>query len=590
MQKLGIFVSATLLFSIALGTLALSPEFPVYDVGQRAVVFYEDGVETLVMSSTFAGSADDFAWLIPTPNKPEVDKVSTGLFSELSTRTSRAFKQTGDIYPVPFMVSGLATESFSGPSITVEETKEVGYYEATVVSATDSQELIRWLAERGYTYPSTQGHLLNDYIKDKWHFTVVRIKPDFADSSVSASLRRGHSTPLKLTFNSGEIIYPIKLSQVKIERNASETGVPDFVAGRFGKAAELEPEYYLKGALRDIDISNGSLSLWVKADAGFFSGVSPDLFRIQPTGQSLTTSDSNAEKRLRMAITNGIFGMTINYGGLDIGRWDFRNIPWKYGAWNHVAISWRSNTLPVLYVNNTFQSSGGWITPMRAEYLTIPLADVFIGSHIYGDKSKKNIFGVDELLFNDSLLSVTTIASLFSNAPRHSASTHLLAHFNDNLSYENAENEQAGTFQLLSSGVSKIQPYYDDYNYRYGERFPIVIYTIADHRKKLSGFQTEYAGWITKDDLEKLAEPSGGKTWINPKEKKYFLTKLTSNMERSVIDSDLRITDSPNNKTVNAPNPNAVYWFWIIVALSIAISGGAVFLLIRILRHPRSGA
>lgn len=370
MQKLGIFVSATLIFSFALGALALSPEFPVYDVGQRAVVFYEDGVETLVMSSTFAGSADDFAWLIPTPSKPEVDKVSVGLFSELSTRTSRAFKQTGDIYPVPFMVRGLATESFSGPSITVEETKEVGYYEATVVSATDSQELIRWLAERGYTYPSTQGHLLNDYIKDKWHFTVVRIKPEFADEYIAASLRSGHSTPLKLTFSSDDMIYPFKLSRIKIAHDGNDP----------------KPDY----------------------------------------------TKQVQEK------------------------------------------------------------------PTRA--------------------------------------------------------------------------------------------YYDDYYYRYKERFPVVIYTIADHRKKLSGFQTEYAGWITKDDVEKLTEPTGGKAWISPKEKKYFLTKLTSNMERSAIDSDLRITDSPNNKTVNAPNPNAIYWFWVIVALSIAISGGAVFLLIRILRHPRSGA
>jgi len=369
---MGIVFCTALAFSMALGAFALSPlppdsyYYPIYDLGQRAVIFYENSKETLVLSTTFAGDADDFAWIIPTPARPEIDKVSGALFAELETKTSVAFKQRSDIYPVPLMFDAMRTESFSGPSVTVEETKEVGYYDATVVSANDSSEFIRWLSERGYSFPSTDSHLLNDYIRDRWHFTVVRIKPDYAGESVSASLRRGHSTPLKLTFDSNEIIYPIKLSQVKIKRTQEAS--------------------------------------------------------------SPTTS------------------------------------------------------------------------------------------------------------------------------------------------------------------VLPPPPYRYDYNYRYQERFPVVIYTIANHRKQLSGFQTEYGGWMTKAEVEKLTDAASGGAWVKPASDDYFLTKLSSTIDRTAIDSDLRITDSPNNKTVNAPNPDAVYWFWVMILISVSITAGAVYLLIHVLRQPRSRA
>ncbi len=373
MRKPSLFMLTAALFSIALGAFARTPlppdslyYYPIYDLGQRAVIFYENGIETLVLSHTFAGSADDFAWIIPTPQKPEVDKVSNSLFSSLQERTQRAFNQRGDIYPVPLMFDAMRSESFSGPTVAVEETKEIGYYETTVVSASDSQELIKWLKERGYTYPVEDSYLLEDYIRDKWHFTIVRVKPNFAGETVSAALRRGHSTPLKLTFNSGDIVYPLKLSKVKIVHDS--------------------------------------------------------------------------------------------------------------------------------------------------------------------DKSKPNSQAQENKIKQD--------------------------------------------------------PYYYDNYYRYNERFPVVIYVLTDHRQALNGFQTEYAGWITKDEIEKLTDAS----WISPKEKDYFLTKLTSSVERSAIDSDLHMKDSPNNKTVNAPNPNAVYWFWIVVAFSGVLTLGAVFLLIYMLRGPRSGA
>jgi len=127
-----------------------------------------------------------------------------------------------------------------------------------------------------------------------------------------------------------------------------------------------------------------------------------------------------------------------------------------------------------------------------------------------------------------------------------------------------------------------------DYGYRYQDSVSAVLYIIADHRKKIAGFNTEYAGWIKKKEVEELTASVSDQPWVSPKEKKYFLTKLTRQMDRSLIDSDLIITNADTNKLVNAPNPQAALYFWIVMAVSIVLTAGFTALIIRQIRQSRS--
>lgn len=193
------------------GMVIPRPDYYVRESGQKAVIFYEKGRETLILSITFIGDAKDFGWVIPVPQRPEVTKGSDEVFTSLSEITK---KYPRYYYPLaPMMKEGLGGE---GEPVTVIETKKIDYYDIVVLSATDSQALSQWLSENGYQYPEESAYILQDYIANNWYFVAVKISPEAAGAKeVAAGLEEGHATPLKIEFNSQAIIYPFRISAIQ---------------------------------------------------------------------------------------------------------------------------------------------------------------------------------------------------------------------------------------------------------------------------------------------------------------------------------------------------------------------------------------
>ena len=194
----------------------LFPPFPyrIQENEQKAVIFYENGRETLIISITFKGDAKDFGWVIPVPQKPEVTKGSDEIFTSLQEITQyRVRYRVAEM--IPMVGLGEAPEL-----VTVIETKKIDYYEITVLSATDAQALAKWLSEHGYQYPEESAYVLNDYINNQWYFVAVKISPEAEGAEeVVEGLKEGHATPLKLEFNSEAIIYPLRISAIEFGQN-----------------------------------------------------------------------------------------------------------------------------------------------------------------------------------------------------------------------------------------------------------------------------------------------------------------------------------------------------------------------------------
>ena len=51
---------------------------------QRALLYWSNGVERLVIETRFAGEGSNFAWVVPVPNPPVVEEASPGLFATLA--------------------------------------------------------------------------------------------------------------------------------------------------------------------------------------------------------------------------------------------------------------------------------------------------------------------------------------------------------------------------------------------------------------------------------------------------------------------------------------------------------------------------
>ncbi|MEW6407476.1 MAG: DUF2330 domain-containing protein [Patescibacteria group bacterium] len=180
--------------------------------GQKAVIVYEKGVETLIVSTQFKGDAKNFGWVIPTPSRPEVSKSSDELFTSLEDLTAPKYYGSELEVMAPAALDKTEKES----AVSVLETKKVGVYEIKVLEASDSKALATWLEENKYMYPKEGSYILDEYIQKRWYFVAAKIDVSALESlSATEALKEGHAQPIKLTFQSDKIIYPMKISSIQ---------------------------------------------------------------------------------------------------------------------------------------------------------------------------------------------------------------------------------------------------------------------------------------------------------------------------------------------------------------------------------------
>lgn len=178
---------------------------------QKAVVWHDGKMETLVASVNFQGDARDFVWIIPVPAKPTVVQGSDELFVSLQQLTQPVFEPR----PLlgrggPYLMEG-APDIKPVPQVEVYDSKKVDVYDIATIATENTNALKKWFAENNFSYPENRQHLLRYYIDKRWYFVVAKISADSLGAG-GQYLHSGHTTPLVITFPSKTIVYPLKIS------------------------------------------------------------------------------------------------------------------------------------------------------------------------------------------------------------------------------------------------------------------------------------------------------------------------------------------------------------------------------------------
>jgi hypothetical protein len=202
----------------------------LYEPSQRAIILYDEGIEELILQVKYKGKASDFAWIVPVPSKPEVEAVDGDIFAEISEYTER--REYG-WHPH----RGKARMAGIEEKVEVIDRKKVSVYDVAVLNAKDARSLIKWLNENGFSFPDRGLQILEEYIEKRWTFAALRIHPDEGKFWVEKSLNEGTLIPLKFTFASEQIAYPLKLSSL----NTGETDVLLYV---FYEDAVVHPDFW----------------------------------------------------------------------------------------------------------------------------------------------------------------------------------------------------------------------------------------------------------------------------------------------------------------------------------------------------------
>jgi len=215
MKKIIVFLTLLLLIpQIVLADGGMMPPLDnwIYETGQKAIILHENNIETLVLQTSYQGDAKNFAYIVPTPNIPEVTKISNDIFTNLSILTQPKYYAT----PLSYGAAEITTKDLN-TGVEVLEEKQVGIYDIKVLSANNANALFDWLKENDFTYPADKKYILDDYISNNWFFTTAKINQESISDEIQNKLYTGDLTPLKFVFESPNIVYPLKISSVTEE-------------------------------------------------------------------------------------------------------------------------------------------------------------------------------------------------------------------------------------------------------------------------------------------------------------------------------------------------------------------------------------
>lgn len=478
------------------------PDYWVRESDQKAVVYYEDGIETLVLSITFAGDAKDFAWVIPVPNRPQVEKAQEDLFKNLAELT-----QESRGVPVPMTgLGGVELEAYK-EQVTVWETKKIDIYEITVLSATESGALSEWLNQHGYLYPTAYQYLLNEYISDQWFFVAVKVDTSTEPSVAESKLKSGHAAPLKLVFQAKQPIYPLKLSAVLAEEKSSVFEATSFEGsfGLWGLMPTVSGEYSLEELVKNLP---EGLEAYLHGLEGSYSKL-----ETEGPGNGYVVTAPNKDHAVLSTDDSYHGRYAVKFlGDADVSTRQFYK------------------TFTTLEEGKTYTVSGYYKGETENTYLRVEIAGNPIASKIFHPTQYWQRF---ELTFNTRAYNNMILLNFIELKENENIYLDALQ-LELGSSASTFEGEVAPKAKVSVTPVPKPQS------------LQVMLYTIADYKMKTAGYSTQYAGWVLPQTIKNLSVDKNGEPWVKPKGKKY-LTKLYDTMTLDEITEDVVLLKADNN-------------------------------------------
>ena len=232
--------------------IAVMPAIP----NQQAVIVYRDGVETLIVESSYETPSETVGWVLPLPAEPtDLAVVDEGMLAALSASLqpnvrhnvrgwkwapvvvliiilplvlivifakSKADRNSSVVGWLCLVVLGslilvphLGTKSDSAAQVLELSGETVGNYQVSVLKADSSAGLSEWLSANGLRTLDEQGKAIaDDYIRRDWVFAVAKLRRE------GEGLATPH--PIAASFPVDTCVYPMRLtalSQTRLHLN-----------------------------------------------------------------------------------------------------------------------------------------------------------------------------------------------------------------------------------------------------------------------------------------------------------------------------------------------------------------------------------
>lgn len=182
--------------------------------GENALVRYEGGQEEIVLSMSVQGQSKKAAWIMPVPAAAKVELGDNDLFYRLQAMT-RPKVVTRKTY-WPFRDLGregdgrgaTAGAPTAAGGVDVRQQMQLGPFQVARLGGSSATAVTDWLRTNGYVVPEGLAGNLTPYVAEKWEIVAVKLAPKQDGTTMT-----GSTPPLRLTFASPRIVYPMRLSK-----------------------------------------------------------------------------------------------------------------------------------------------------------------------------------------------------------------------------------------------------------------------------------------------------------------------------------------------------------------------------------------
>jgi hypothetical protein len=206
---LGVFVSGVAFFGTPSPASACGGFFcqatPVVQTAEEILyVVDDDGALTMSVRIVYAGTAEEFAWILPVPSVPTLSLGAAATFDAIGAATAPSFTQAFrvdgicateprcEFLPLPDVgptadaarafSDAAAADGGAGPGVLIEG--ELGPFETVVIGDASATEIHEWLTTNGYAIPVESVSILDDYVTSGSLFVALRLRPNTTTDAI----------------------------------------------------------------------------------------------------------------------------------------------------------------------------------------------------------------------------------------------------------------------------------------------------------------------------------------------------------------------------------------------------------------------
>ncbi len=196
----------------------------LFNRASQVVLVRDEDRTVITMANDFQGEVEDFAVVIPVPTfieRGQINVADRALVEHLDAYTAPRLVEYHDPDPCTryelrknsamsdaALPSAVQESDLVGRSrgVTIEASYTVGEYDILILSAKESDGLIKWLEENDYNIPTGAESVVGSYLKQGMRFFVAKV-----NLTEQSKLGYSYLRPLQVAYESNKFMLPIRL-------------------------------------------------------------------------------------------------------------------------------------------------------------------------------------------------------------------------------------------------------------------------------------------------------------------------------------------------------------------------------------------